>query len=137
MKKLTDTYYVAGQISASDVPSIAEAGIKTIICNRPDAEVPPSHRADVIAQAAQEAGLTFEVLPITHQSMTAENVQAQMALLAQAGGPVLAYCASGTRCTVLWALGHVADNGVDAVLDQAAQAGYDLAGMRPLLASMA
>jgi len=52
-------------------------------------------------------------------------------------GPVLAYCASGTRCTVIWALGAVATQSVDETLALAARAGYDLAGLRPRLEQIA
>ncbi|MBT6544024.1 MAG: TIGR01244 family phosphatase, partial [Rhodobacteraceae bacterium] len=50
-----------------------------------------------------------------------------------ADGPVLAYCASGTRSTVIWALGQIGTLPVDEILNQAAQAGYDLSGLRPTL----
>jgi uncharacterized protein (TIGR01244 family) len=35
---LSDTYSVSPQIDICDVPSIAEAGFKSVICNRPDQE---------------------------------------------------------------------------------------------------
>lgn len=132
-RKLTPRYSVSPQIAVEDIPAIVEAGFKTVICNRPDAEIPPSHQAAAIGSAVEEAGLTFEVLPLTHQTMTPENVAAQRAMYENNPGPVLAYCASGTRCSVIWALGQAGDMGVDAVLSTAAEAGYDLSNLRPLL----
>ena len=106
IRQITPDYFVSPQIDPADLPAIAEAGFTRVICNRPDAENPPSHQADVMAQAAQDAGLDFKVLPLTHQTMTPDNVAAQMGFVADAPGKVLAYCASGTRCTVIWALGQ-------------------------------
>jgi uncharacterized protein (TIGR01244 family) len=58
--------------------------------------------------------------------------------LAQARGPVLAYCRSGTRSTLLWSLVQ-AMNGRDptAIAAEAAGAGYDVAPIMPLLNQLA
>ncbi|MBS0126739.1 TIGR01244 family sulfur transferase [Thetidibacter halocola] len=133
MRPITDTYAVSPQISAEDMPAIKAAGITTVICNRPDAEVPPSHQAAAIGAAAEAEGLVFHVLPITHQTLTPENVARQKALIEGAGGPVLAYCASGTRSTIVWALGQAGERPAEEIIGAAAQAGYDLSGLRGAL----
>jgi len=130
---ITPRYFVSPQISAEDLQSLAEAGFKAVICNRPDAEVPPSHQANAIRIAAESAGLRFEELPLTHQTMTAENVARQRELAEICDGPVLAYCASGTRCSVVWALGHAGDMTPDSILSKTAAAGYQLDNLRPAL----
>ena len=132
-RALTDSYHVSPQIAAEDLPAIAAAGYTTVICNRPDVEVPPSHQAAAIGAAAAAAGLTFEVLELTHQTMTPEAVARQKALVAASEGPVLAYCASGTRCTVIWALGQATEQSADEILARARDAGYQLDAMRPTL----
>jgi len=137
MRQVTERYFVSPQISAEDVAAAKAAGITAIICNRPDAEVPPSHQAEAIAAAAAEAGLAFHALPLTHQTMTPENIARQQELAAGADGMVLAYCASGTRSTVVWALGQAGAQPVDDILRSAAAAGYDLAGLRPTLDALA
>ncbi|UWQ51211.1 TIGR01244 family sulfur transferase [Leisingera caerulea] len=134
---ITPRYSVSPQISAEDLPAIAAAGYKMVICNRPDEEVPPSHQADAIRSAAEAAGLRFEVLPLTHQTMTPENVALQRELYEGSEGPVLAYCASGTRCSVVWALGQASDMSADDILQKTATAGYQLDGLRPALDSLA
>jgi len=134
IREITPDYHVSPQISAEDVAAIKEAGFVRIICNRPDAEVPPSHRASAIEAAAQAAGIEFEVLPLTHQTMTPDNV-ARQTEMSQASGPVLAYCASGTRCSVIWALGQAGQHSADDILAQTAAAGYDLGNLRPMLES--
>lgn len=133
IRPITDRYSVSPQISVEDVPAIAAAGYTKVICNRPNAEVPPSHQADTIEQAVRAAGLEFEVLELTHQTMTPENVERQRELADCSSGKVLAYCASGTRCSVVWALGQCQDLAPDEILAKTAAAGYQLDGLRPTL----
>lgn len=133
IRPLTPTYAVSPQIDPADLPKILAAGFKTVICNRPDAEIPAHLQADAMAKAAADAGIAFEVLPLTHQTMTPENVAKQFDFVACSDGPVLAYCASGTRCSVIWALSQAGKQSADAILEQAAKVGYDLSGLRNAL----
>ncbi|MGJ8605294.1 MAG: TIGR01244 family sulfur transferase [Marivita sp.] len=133
IRTITDRYSVSPQIDPEDAAAIKAAGITTVICNRPDDEVPPSHHADTMRAAIEAQGLRFEVLPITHQTMTPDRVAQQMAIVEASDGPVLAYCASGTRCSVLWALSQAGQQPADAILTAVAQAGYDLSALRPTL----
>lgn len=133
---VTETYHVSPQISPEDAAAIRDAGYTLVIDNRPDNEVPPELQAAAIRQAMEAAGLRFELLPLTHQTMTAENILRQAEMIDGAEGKVLAYCASGTRCTVIWALARASELGADGVLKAAAAAGYDLAGLRPTLKAL-
>jgi uncharacterized protein (TIGR01244 family) len=90
-----------------------------------------------MAEAAQAAGLQFHNLPLTHQTMTPENVARQRDLIDAATGPVLAYCASGTRSSVIWSLGQAGHLSTDEILAATAQAGYQLDQLRPALDAMA
>lgn len=132
-RQITPRYFVSPQIAAEDIPAIAEAGFKAVICNRPDAEVPPSHQAEAIRAAVEAAGLRFDVLELTHQTMTPDNVALQRDLAERCDGPVLAYCASGTRCSVIWALGQAGEQSADDILAATAAAGYQLEQLRPAL----
>ena len=136
IRPITPRYNVSPQISVEDVPAIVEAGIKTVICNRPDAEVPPPFQADRIGAAVRAAGLAFEELPLTHQTMTPQNAARQAEIIAASDGPVLAYCASGTRSSVAWALGHADQMTPDDILRATSEAGYDLSGLRPTLETL-
>ncbi|SPJ28474.1 TIGR01244 family sulfur transferase [Falsiruegeria mediterranea] len=133
IRPITDRYSVSPQISVEDVPAIAEAGYTKVICNRPNAEVPPSHQADAIEQAVRAAGMEFEVLELTHQTMSQDNVARQREMAECGSGKVLAYCASGTRCSVVWALGQCQDLAPDEILSKTSAAGYQLDGLRPTL----
>ena len=133
IRQITDSYFVSPQISAQDIPYLVQEGFTCILCNRPDAEIPPSHHADVIGHAAKAAGLQFIVNPLTHDSMTQEKLTLQREMLESCDGKVLAYCASGTRSTVAWMLGHTDCNSCDELIAAAARGGYDLEGLRPTL----
>ncbi len=133
LRQVTPRYFVSPQISVEDVSTLAEAGITHVICNRPDTEVPVSHQAEAIGAAAKSAGLAFTLNPLTHDTMTPDRQAKQRGALENTDGKVLAYCASGTRSTVVWCLGYAADMGADAVLQSATGAGYDLAALRPRL----
>ena len=131
IRPVADGYAVSPQIDPHDVPAIAEAGYRTIVCNRPDSEVPMELQADVVRTAAEAAGLRFVELPATHATITPELVAAQRDALAE--GPVLAYCASGTRSTIIWALGQKDAREASEIVELAARAGYDLSGLRGAL----
>ncbi len=131
IRRITPDYAVSPQISPDDMPDIAAAGFRTIICNRPDSEIPVELSSDVMRIAAEAAGLGFVDNQVTHQTMTPERVAAQAEAMAE--GPVLAYCASGTRCSVLWSLVKAGSMPTDEILQATAKAGYDLSGLRPRL----
>jgi len=133
IRQITPRYFVSPQINPEDFAAIKAAGFTKVICNRPDVENPPSHQADAMAAAAEAAGMPFEVLELTHQTMTPDNVVKQFEMVDAAEGPVLAYCASGTRCTVIWALSQAGKASADEILGTAAQAGYMLEQLRPHL----
>jgi uncharacterized protein (TIGR01244 family) len=124
IRQITPRYSVSPQISAEDVAQLPDLGITTVICNRPNVEVPAHLQASTIGEACEAAGLDFHVLEITHQTMTPENIERQFEIVSAASGPVLAYCASGTRCTVLWALSQFGQMEAAEILGTAAKAGY-------------
>ena len=136
IRPLTPRYAVSPQITIEDLAAIKAAGFGTVICNRPDVENPPEMQADKIGQAAAEAGLAFHILELTHQTMTSENIARQRALVDESQGPVLAYCASGTRCSVVWSLGQAGKIPVDEILATTRKAGYQLDQLRPTLEAL-
>ena len=137
IRPITPAYAVSPQIAPEDIPAIAAAGYTTILCNRPDAEVPHELSAAVMRIAAEAAGLRFVENPVTHQSLNMAMVTVQTAAMAASIGPVLAYCASGTRCSIVWSLGQAGQIDTDAIIAATARAGYDLSGMRPRLDALA
>ncbi|THH38082.1 TIGR01244 family phosphatase [Aliishimia ponticola] len=137
IRNITPEFSAAPQLDPQDMPAIAAAGFQAVICNRPDAEVPPSHQAATLRAAAEAAGLSFHELPLTHQTFTPEAIAKYRAILDQTPGRVLAYCASGTRSTIGWALGQAGEMDTDDILAAARNGGYDLSNIRPALEAAA
>jgi sulfide:quinone oxidoreductase len=101
---ITPNLSVSPQITTADVEQLAQAGFKTIICNRPDGESADQPRFHEIEQAAQKLGLHTHFMPVETAKITEADGQAFGQLVHSVPGPVLAYCRSGTRCSILWNL---------------------------------
>jgi sulfide:quinone oxidoreductase len=101
---LSPSFAVAPQISIQDLPAIAAAGYKSIICNRPDDEGPGQPSFKDVAEAAARAGLVARHLPVVPSDINEADADAMAQLLRELPGPVLAYCRSGARSTTLWQL---------------------------------
>lgn len=133
IRQLTPRYFVSPQIDPADMPALKEAGITCILCNRPDAEVPPSHGAAAMREAATAAGLRFEEQPLTHQTMVPDVIAHNRALGADTDDVVLAYCASGTRSCIAWALGQAGHLPPEDIEQAARAGGYDVSNIRHVL----
>lgn len=133
IRQLTPHFFVSPQIDPQDFADIGRAGIKRVICNRPDAEVPPPYQAAAMTAAAEAAGVELVVCPLSHQSMTPDVIETNYALITENDGPVLAYCASGTRSTIAWAIAASAEMDVDDIVAAARAVGYDLDNLRHVL----
>ncbi|TGD66035.1 TIGR01244 family phosphatase [Tabrizicola sp. WMC-M-20] len=137
IRPLTPDYAVAPQIDPQDFAAIKAAGYTRVINNRPDAEIPPSHHASAMQAAAEAAGLEFVVNPVIGGALTMANVTAQAEAIATATGPVLAYCASGNRSSICWALAKAGDMPADDLIGIPARHGYSLEGLRPQIEALA
>jgi len=103
IQALTPDFSVAPQLLPSDMAAVAAAGYKSVIINRPDFEGGPDQpTAESVTLAAREAGLRVAYQPVVSGGMTSDDVVRFSELLQTLPAPVLAYCRSGTRCTVLY-----------------------------------
>jgi len=136
--KLTDQVWASPQIDVATVATAAAQGVRLIINNRPEAESDDQTPGHAIEAAATAAGLGYVAIPVTHAGFSEPQVAAMAEALASAGGPVLAYCRSGTRSTLLWALAEASRGTEPAELARhAAKAGYDVSPVAPLLDMLA
>ena len=133
LRPLDEITSVAPMIDPADMAALAEGGIGTVICNRPDAEVPPSHQAEAMRRAAEAAGMAFVYNPLAMPNLSMAAIDEQADAIDGAEGRVLAYCASGTRSTIVWALGQAGVRPAAEIVERAAKAGYDIAGLAPRL----
>lgn len=132
LRQLTPDLAVSPQIDPEDVAALASAGYRVLINNRPDAEVGPELDHHRFAELAKEAGMTYFYIAFQPGQISADMVE-DFAKALEAPGPKLAYCRSGNRSTVLWALTQAGNRSADELSEIAAKAGYDLSSIRPLL----
>lgn len=137
-RQITDQVFASPQIGLAEVAAAQAQGIALIVNNRPEDESDDQTPGAEIAAAARAAGIAYVAIPVTHAGFSEAQVTAMAAALAGAKGPVLAYCRSGTRSTLLWALAEASRGGEPAALAaSAAQAGYDIAPVRAVVDMLA
>lgn len=133
-RTLTSDIFVSPQIGVDAVAEAKALGVTLIINNRPEGESDDQVPGADIEAAARAEGLDYVAIPITHSGFSQPQVDAMVAALEGAEGKILAYCRSGTRSTLLWALAESAQGGdPDALTNMAAKAGYDVGPVRPLM----
>jgi uncharacterized protein (TIGR01244 family) len=137
INKLTEDVSVAPQITVEDIPAIAAAGFKTIICNRPDEEELGQAACGEIESAAKAHGMTFAHQPVVSGQIALEDVAEFKTLLEVSEKPLLAYCRSGTRCAVLWAFSQAGSAPTEDIVRAAQNAGYDLSGLAGAISAAA
>ena len=137
-RQLSAQVWASPQITPAEVAEAKRLGFAAIINNRPDDEAPDQPPGAEIETAARAAGLAYHAIPIGHSGFSEDQVSDMAELLGQYSGPVLAYCRSGTRSTLLWALAQASIGGDPAALSESAEeAGYSLAPITPVLNRLA
>ncbi|EAT09716.1 TIGR01244 family sulfur transferase [Sphingobium sp. 10 DY56-G10] len=134
-RTLTDRILVSPQISVEQVAEAKAQGVTMIVNNRPDDEEPGQVNGAEIEGAALKAGIDYVAVPVAHGGFAPWQLDGMAQALDQAGqGKILAYCRSGTRSTLLWALTRArAGDHPDVLAAQAAAAGYDISPVRQIM----
>jgi sulfide:quinone oxidoreductase len=101
-RKMDDNFSVAPQISQNDLPAIAAAGFKAIICNRPDGEGWGQPKFAEIEAAAKAHGLQAAYVPVSPGGMNERDVMRFAELMRSLPAPILGYCRSGARSAGIW-----------------------------------
>lgn len=137
-RQLSGNFWASPQITLADVQAAAAAGFALVINNRPERESGDQTPGADIEAAVRAAGMGYCAIPVSPGGFTREQVEAMAKALGEAEGPVLAYCRSGTRSTLLWSLARAAaGEDPQAIADAALQAGYDIAPIRGIVESLA
>lgn len=133
IRKLDENVSVSPQLRPEEITELATLGFRSVICNRPDGEEPGQPGFAEIEAAARQHGLEARFVPVISGALRPEDVAAFDEALRELPGPVLAYCRSGTRSAMLWALAQAGRRPADELLAAARRAGYDLEPIRPAL----
>ena len=134
LRRLDDRTSVSGQIRPEDVAGLAAAGVTMLINNRPDGEEPDQPPGADVEAAAEAAGISYRHVPIIRGIGPADVEAMQDALEAAGTGRTLAFCRSGNRSALAWALAMRAQGrSREEVEQQVAAAGFNVAPIAHLL----
>jgi uncharacterized protein (TIGR01244 family) len=134
MRQLDDKTFVSGQIRPEEFAQLKQQGVTMIVNNRPDGEDPDQPRAAEIEAAAEEAGIAYRFVPIQRGIGPADVERMQEAMAEAADGKLLAFCRSGNRSALAWAVARREQGAsIEEIEQAAARAGIDLAPVAHLL----
>lgn len=135
--RINEHFSVSPQLEAGDIEAAAAAGFKTILNLRPDGEKPGYISDTEAADIAAGHGLDYRHIPVPVKGatpdITPERLTAFAQALAETPGPALAYCGTGRRAALVWALCAAESTAADEIISQCAAAGHDLSPIRPIL----
>lgn len=104
IRYLDKDFAITSQVAPEALQGLRDAGLATIICNRPDGEGDDQPAFAAVAQQAAQCGMQARYLPVVPGKITPADVEAFAALFADAPKPVVAYCRTGLRAETLWQL---------------------------------
>lgn len=134
MKRLDEDMWVAGQIDPEEIAALARQGVTIIVNNRPDGEERGQPTSAEVREAAEAAGIAYRYIPVA-AGLSDAQVEA-MASAIDRPGRTLAFCRSGTRSTLLWALARARlGDDPQELQEKAEAAGYNLAPIAKYLQS--
>lgn len=134
IRKLDERTMISGQIGPDEVAQLKQHGVTLIVNNRPDGEEPGQPLAGDIEAAAQVAGIAYRFVPI-QRGIGPSDVESMQEAMREAGdGKLLAFCRSGNRSALAWAIARREEGASIEELERAAsEAGIDLSPIAHLL----
>jgi uncharacterized protein (TIGR01244 family) len=133
-QRLDDKTFVDGQIRPEDVEALKALGVTMIVNNRPDGEDDGQPLAADIEAAATACGIAYRHVPIA-RGLGPTDVEAMRDAMHQAGdGKLFAFCRTGNRSTLAWAVAKSEDGTSREELEKCASgAGFDLGPVSHLI----
>jgi len=129
LNKIINDYVVSDQITEEDIEQLKEAGFKTIFCNRPDNEEQNQVTVKSIQDKAIKSGLNFIHQPVIGGQISQNDIDEFSDHYDDAEKPIFAYCRTGTRSSMLWALSESGKRSIDEILKLTSAAGYNLSNL--------
>ena len=139
--KLTEDVSVSTQIDVGDLKEISELGYRTIINNRPDYESLVQCTDQEVQEEAERHNLHYVFIPVGHQGFRFQEIAYYSEIYTNLEKPILAYCRTGTRSTMLWSLMQAHSNidnyTAEEIYNIAKNAGYELSPIMPAIEQLA
>lgn len=133
-RQLDEKTLVDGQIGPDDVQELKALGVTLIVNNRPDGEDAGQPTSDEIEAAAKAAGIEYRHVPIARGLGPSDIEAMREAMHSASEGKLFAFCRSGNRSTLAWAVARSEDGVPREDLNRMAnEAGFDLGPVAHLL----
>lgn len=108
-RQLDEKTLIGGQISPEEIPELKALGVTLVVNNRPDGEDEGQPASADIEAAAKAAGLDYRHVPIA-RGMGPSDIEAMREAIHSAGdGKLFAFCRSGNRSALAWAVARNED----------------------------
>ena len=108
-RQLDDRTMVGGQIAPDEIAALADQGVTMVVNNRPDGEDVGQPTSEEIEAAAKAAGVDYRHVPIA-RGLGPSDIEAMRDAMHAAGeGKLFAFCRSGNRSTLAWAVAKSED----------------------------
>ena len=129
LNKIIDDYVVSDQITEEDIETLKSAGFKTIFCHRPDNEEQNQIPVKTIQSRVSKSGLNFVHQPVIGGQISQDDIDQFSDYYDESEKPIFAYCRTGTRSSMLWALSESGKRSKDEILKLTTAAGYNLVSL--------
>ena len=134
LRPLSPVLSVTPQIEVADIADLAARGFKSIIGNRPEGEGPDQPAWSLLVAEAERYGMSGRQVPVVPGQIGTADVKGFTQALRDLPTPIVAFCRTGTRSAMLWALTNPDGLSVDERIAAAAAQGYDIAPLRERMA---
>ncbi|MEM9170077.1 MAG: TIGR01244 family sulfur transferase [Pseudomonadota bacterium] len=135
--RLADDFFAAPQLTAADFAVAKALGAAIVINSRVEGEAPDMPPSAEMQAAAEAAGLAYAHIPVGPAGIDHAALDAFDAAVEAADGAVVGFCKSGFRSVTLRAFARArAGVAPDAVIAEAADAGFDLSPYRGVLTAL-
>ena len=124
---------ILAQPTVAEVGELAARCFRSIITNRPEGESADQPAWEDLAAAASAHGMEAAQIPVVMGQIDRGDVAAFREALERMPTPIAAFCRTGTRAALLWALANQGNLTTDERIRIAEAEGYDLAPFRNLL----
>lgn len=124
LRQLTEDFFVANQLEVGDFATLKQLGFRSVLNNRPNRESAEQPEEAALRDEAERSGLRYAAAPINNQDLTAAEVATTRAALAELPAPICAFCRSGARAMLAWAIINSQDNNEADVLSCVRAAGF-------------
>jgi uncharacterized protein (TIGR01244 family) len=134
IRQLDDKTLVSGQLTPDQVAELGAQGVTMLVNNRPDNEDEGQPLSSALEAAARAAGIDYRHIPIRFGIGPSDVEAMRQAIHAAGDGKLLAFCRSGNRSALAWAVARAEDGAEPEELRRCAEAaGFNLGPVAHLL----